>query len=121
MAAPSQAQEVSHHLEQTPFAVSSKQTGPNEVIFDYRVPTEHALERANFRFQAPMQTIDRVIYPPVSRVPKSDHAQYRQNIQIRVLLKPKRPPGGELVATAQGCDLAKNICYPPFEHAHRLK
>lgn len=100
------------------FQVKSTQVHPNEVVFHFQVPPHHALERANFRFEAPEGLESHVIYPPLSA---GSRTQYRQSVRIRLVLKSQHPPAGVVVATAQGCDLIRHICYPPFRHVHRLK
>ena len=100
------------------FGVKSTQVSAHEVIFHYQVPPHHALERSHFRFEAPVGLVRQVIYPPVA---PGSRSQYRHSVRIRLILNSAPHPEGVVVATAQGCDLIRHICYPPFQHVHALK
>jgi hypothetical protein len=103
------------------FVTTSRQVQAREVVFEFDVPPLHALERQNFRFLAAPNVIERVIYPPLSAKQKAGHTQYLQKVRIRVLLAKGQGHSGQVTATAQGCNLALDICFPPFQHVHNLQ
>jgi hypothetical protein len=103
------------------FITTTEQVSADEVVFEYAVPPAHALERANFRFQAQPDVISEVIYPPATLNTKTGHEQYLERVRIRVLLAKGQGRTGHVTAIAQGCNLDLDVCYIPFAHRHTLQ
>lgn len=105
------------------FQVQAKQVSSTEIVFAYQIAPGYVLYKDRFTMimSGGNAKVADVIIPngeiKYDKAMKQDMEMYRNQVTVRVKIKPGQGTQGTLIATAQGCATEQGVCYPPINKA----